>query len=159
MSNASLDFVIDAFCDWFDKRIEYAKSISSSLFGEDHPSDDYDLVCTFYYNGDAIVDGKVQNSWCDYKYTSGSNETGNGSYDPESILIDMFEHGVKILFKEAVYFIDFTSFSTEPSEEEVFQFSTVHSYGPLTEVQLLKLVRRAKQLEFTPEDEREYEWI
>lgn len=159
MSNASLAFVVDATCAWFDNRIEYAKSIECALFKDERPNEDEEhFVCTFYYNGDAIVDGKVANAWCEYKYNYGSVSTGDGSYCPESIYLDIFEYGMNILFEGAVYGIDFSSFSTNPTEEEVFQYSTVQTFAPLNEEQFLKIVRRAKQLEFTPVDERELEF-
>lgn len=159
MSNASLAFVVDASCAWFDKRIEQAKEIECALFKEERPNEDEEnFVCTFYYNGDAIVDGKVANAWCEYKYNFGSVSTGDGSYDIESIYLDIFEYGMNILFKGEIYTIDFSSFSTEPSEEEVFQYSTIQSFYPLNQEQFLKIVQRAKQLEFTPEDERQLEF-
>lgn len=156
MSVASLAFVIDASCAWFEQRIEHAKNIECALFKDERPNEDEEhLICTFYYNGDAIVDGKVANAWCEYKYNSGSVSPGDGSYCPESIYLDIFEFGVNILFEGSIYGIDFSSFSTVPTEEEVFQYSTVQTFYPLNEEQLLKLARCAKQLEFTPVDERE----
>lgn len=152
-----LDMVVSEFYEWFNQSLDLARDMDGGLYKDAHPNDDTELMCTFYYNGDAIVGGKVTNAWVEYKYNCGGyNETGDGSYHPESIFIDVFQHGMQILYKNNMYMFDNSFFSTEPTEEEVFQFSTIESIVPLNDAQLLKLVRCAKKLDFVPEDEREY---
>lgn len=158
MSIASLTTVIDQFCERFPKYLSEAKKLDGKVF---KAHEDSNLRCTFYYNGDAIVDSKVTNAWCDHKYTDDEYSfTGDGSYHPESIYIDMFHERIMILYNCGLYRIDCSYFSDEPSESEAFQYSTIDNNSPpnLPEEYIVKLVHVAKML--TPPEDGEMEfWL
>lgn len=137
--NMDLDkynYNLSEFIIWVHENYNKARAVKCGLYGSEKRNGYYRY--SMYYNGDAIIDGQINNI--------------HGIFDTtEDTYVDIF-HDRIIFGDERKYYceLDCTYFSNEPSEEELFQYSTIHEVPNVDRILLFDLISIAKKVD--PED-------